>query len=101
MVIVLGTVGFSQISVTPRSVGVLLFDNSTGTTISKLALIFDKPAKLGTSDILVIGGEIATLVALSNNYAFIDVVVVPGGTLQITLSGEGADAKVTSAFWFN
>jgi len=100
IVLVLGTVGFSQISVTPRSVGVLLFDNNTGTTVSKLGVVFDKAVTLGTSDILAIGGEAATLVAVSNNYVFIDVVVVPSGTLQITLSGEGADATVTSAFWF-
>jgi len=100
VVLVLGVVGLGQTAVTPRSVGVLLFDNSTGTTVSKLGVVFDKAVTLGTSDILAIGGEAATLVAVSNNYVFIDVVVVPGGTLQITLSGEGADATVTGAFWF-
>ena len=100
VVLALAVVGLGQTAVTPRSVGVLLFDNNSGTTISKLGVVFDKTVTFGTSDILAIGGEAATLVAVSNNYVFIDVVVVPGGTLQITLSGEGADATVTNAFWF-
>ena len=100
VILALGVVGFSQTAVTPRSVGVLLFDNDTGTTITKLGIIFDKAVTLTTSDIVAFGGEVATLVAISTNFAFIDIVVVPGGTVQITLSGESADAQVASAFWF-
>jgi hypothetical protein len=100
VVLALGVAGFAQTAVTPRSVSVLLFDNDTGTTVTKLGIIFDKAVTLTTSDIIAFGGEEATLVAASNNYVFIDVVVVPGGTLQITLSGDGADAVVTNAFWF-
>ncbi|GEM_PF-663057 len=107
LVLALGVVGISQTAVTPRSVSVLLFDNNTGNTIAKLGVVFDKAVSFATSDVIAWGalpgawgGEEATLVAISNNFAFIDVVVVPGGTLQITLSGDGADAVVTSAFWF-
>jgi len=100
LVLALGVVGISQTAVTPRSVGVLLFDNNTGNTVVKLGIVFDKAVSLSTSDVIAWGGQEATLVAVSNNFAFIDVVVVPGGTLQITLSGDGADAVVTSAFWF-
>lgn len=100
LVLVLGVVGLAQTAVTPRSVSVLLFDNETGTTVTKLAIIFDKAITLSTSDVIAFGGEMATLVAVSNNFAFIDVIVVPGGTVQVTLSGDGADAVVTNAFWF-
>ena len=100
LVVLVGLVGLAQTVVTPRSIGVLLFDNETGATISKLAIIFDKPVTIALSDIIAFGGEAATLAAISNNYAFIDVVVVPGGTVQITLRGDSADAKVASAFWF-
>ena len=100
LVLALGVVGLAQIAVTPRSVSVFLFDNETGATITKLAIIFDKAITLSTSDVIAFGGEMTTLVAVSNNFAFIDVVVVPGGTVQVTLTGEEADAKVTGAFWF-
>lgn len=100
LVLALGVVGISQTAVTPRSVSVLLFDNNTGNTVAKLGVVFDKAVSFATSDVIAWGGEEATLVAISNNFAFIDVVVVPGGTLQITLSGEGMDAIVTGAFWF-
>ena len=102
LLLALGVVGLAQTAVTPRAVGggVLLFDNSTGATVVKLGIIFDKAVTLTKSDVIAIGGDAATLVAISNNFAFIDVVVVPGGTLQITLSGDEADAAVTGAFWF-
>lgn len=100
VVLALGVVGLGQTAVTPRSVSTLLFDNETGATVTKLAIIFDKAITLSTSDVIAFGGEMTTLVAVSNQFAFIDVVVVPGGTVLVTLSGEGADATVTGAFWF-
>lgn len=101
LVLALAAIGSAQVSVVPRAVGVLLFDNETGGMVTKLGIIFDKTVDFGTSDVIAIGGQKATLVAVSNNYAFIDVVVVAGGTLQVTLSGDSADAQVTSAFWFD
>ena len=102
LLLVLGAVGLAQTAVTPRAAGesVFLFDNATGATITKLGIVFDKTVTFTKSDVIAIGGDAATLVAISNNFAFIDVVVVPGGTLQVTLSGDRADAVVTSAFWF-
>lgn len=100
LVLALAAIGSAQVAVVPRAVGVLLFDNETGATVTKLGIIFDKTVDFQASDVIAIGGEKATLVAVSNNYAFIDVVVVAGGTLQVTLTGESADAQVTSAFWF-
>lgn len=100
LVMAIGVAALAQTAVVPRSVGVFLFDNQTGATITKLGIIFDKTVEFDASNVLAIGGMKATLVAISNNYAFIDVVVVPGGTVQVTLIGEYADATVTSAFWF-
>ena len=100
LVLALGVVGLSQTRVTPRVVGVLLFDNNTGNTVVKLGIVFDKAVSLAVSDIIAWGGQEATLVAVSNNFAYMDVVVVPGGTLQITLSGEAATGVVLDAFWF-
>ncbi|MCD6495017.1 hypothetical protein J7K60_03075 [Candidatus Bipolaricaulota bacterium] len=100
LVLALGIAGLAQVPVVPRSVNVLLFDNGTGVTITKLGIIFDKTVALTTSDVIAFGGEAATLVAASNNFVFIDVVVVPGGTVQITLPDECADAQVSSSFWF-
>ena len=102
LLLMLGVVGLAQTTATPRVLGggVFLFDNSTGATITKLGIIFDKTLTLAKSNVIAFGGGATTLVSVSHNYAFIDVVLVPGGTLQITLSGDGADAVVTSAFWF-
>jgi hypothetical protein len=68
--------------------------------VSKIGIVFDKAVKLQASDFLAVGGQGATLVAASNNFVFVDVVVVSGGTLQIILPSEYADALVTNAFWF-
>jgi hypothetical protein len=100
LVLTLAVIGSAQVSVVPRTVGVLLFDNDTGSTVTQLGIIFDKTVEFTEADVIAFGGQKATLVAVSNNYAFIDVVVVPGGTLQIMLTGDSADAQVTSAFWF-
>ncbi len=100
LVVAIGVAAMGQTVVAPRSVGVFLFDNQTGATVTQLGIIFDKAVSFDKSSVIAIGGEEATLVAVSNNYAFINIVVVPGGTVQLMLTGEYADAKVTSAFWF-
>jgi hypothetical protein len=101
LLLAVAVLGFGQTAVTPRDVGVLLFDNNTGATAHRLSIIFDKgPVTLATSDIIVFGGGVATLVACSNNFAWIDVIVAPGGTLQIALTGLPAGAKVVTAYWF-
>jgi hypothetical protein len=55
---------------------------------------------LAKSDFVVTGGDPVTLLASYETFAFVDVMVVPGGTVEITLRGESAGAKVISAFWF-
>jgi hypothetical protein len=102
LVLALAIVGFGQSLVKPRVLdgGVLLFDNDSGSQVSKIGIVFDKAVKLQASDFLAVGGQGATLVAASNNFVFVDVVVVSGGTLQIILPSEYADALVTNAFWF-
>ncbi len=91
---------FAQTSVTPRDVGVLLFDNESGTQVTKIGIVFSEAVKFETSDLIAIGGCESTLVSLSNNYALIDVVVEAGGTLQLTLPSDYTDVEVTNAYWF-
>jgi hypothetical protein len=88
-------------TVTPRVYGVFLFDNATGVDATKLAIIFDGPVDFDASNIIVFGGGEPTVIAITENYAFIDVVVVKGGTLQLVLPPEYAGVSVTTAFWFD
>jgi hypothetical protein len=87
-------------TVTPRVYGVYLFDNATGAQATKLAIIFDAEVSFDTSNIIVFGGGVPTMVAVSTTFAFIDVVVDAGGTLQLVLPPEYAGASVSQAFWF-
>jgi hypothetical protein len=101
LVLVATGVGLAQVAVVPRAVGVLLFDNNTGVTAQKLSIIFSTgPVSIAASDVIAWGGGPATLVACSNNYVFVDIVVVPGGTVQIPLAGVPQGATVTAAYWF-
>lgn len=93
-------VAFSQTSVTPRNYSVLLFDNSTGATVTKLAINFDTEITISASDIVVIGGGAVQSVANSTSFVFITVEVYAGGTLQLVLPPEFAGAMVSKAFWF-
>lgn len=104
LMVLVGLVGLAQTTVTPRSVGVLLFDNETGADVSGLMIIFDKPVTLGASDVLAIGGgEVTDVVVLARGSMIcevrIQVAVVAGGTLQIMLPNDCADAQVIAAFW--
>lgn len=99
-VLVIGILGFSQSAVTPRAVGMLLFYNDSGATAKKLSIVFDKSVVLTKSDFVVTGGDPVTLIAQYQTFVFIDVMVVPGGTVEITLRGDSADAKATSAYWY-
>jgi hypothetical protein len=103
-------VGLAQTSVEPRAVGVLLFDNETGGTITKLVVMFDKAVTFEAADIIVFGGGAVTTVTVSEvvfpsgagSYSLvkIEVEVVAGGTLQVMLSGDNAGAQVVNAYWF-
>jgi hypothetical protein len=99
-VLVVGLAGFAQ---TPAPVtvadGVLSFYNDTGTSVTKLSITFDKAVTIEKADV-VVGEEMATLVALSNTFAFIDILVPPAGTVVVTLKEEDADAVVTASTWF-
>ena len=78
----------------------LFFNNETGANVAKLTIIFDQEIAFDASDIVVFGGGWPTMVAVSTTFAFIDVEVVAGGTLQLILPAEFGDAKVMNAFWF-
>ncbi len=94
----------------PREVGsgVWLFDNETGETISELVILFDQVVALESAGIVALGGgkaEEPTVRELplsgtgSYSMAKIEVELVAGGTLQVTLSGDSADAQVVIAYW--
>lgn len=112
LVLLASVIGLAETAVEPHAVGggVLLFDNETRGTITKLVVLFDKVITLGASDIIAIGGGEATKVTVSEiaftsgaesySLATIEVEVVAGGTLQVTLSGDSADAQVVNAYWF-
>jgi hypothetical protein len=106
LVVLLGLVLFAGVvasafeNVTPRVYNVLLFDNATGVQVTKLAIIFDIDVEFDASNIVVIGGGVPTAVAVTLTYAFIDVIVDAGGTLQLVLPPEYAGATVVNAFWF-
>ena len=95
-----GVVASAVETVTPRVYNVLLFDNATGVQATKLAIIFDAAVEFDASNIVVFGGGVPTVIAITETYAFIDVVVHAGGTLQLVLPPEYAGANVVNAFWF-
>ena len=107
LVVLLGLVLLASVaaaaveSVTPRVYTVFLFDNATGADAAKLAIIFDGSVDFDASNIVVFGGGVPTVIAITENYAFIDVVVVKGGTLQLVLPPDYAGVSVTAAFWFD
>lgn len=103
IVLTVGLIGIGQTTVAPRVVPVnmLFFDNDTGGTVAKLGIIFTEPVPLQVSDIAIVFGEgEVTLLAVSNTYAFLDVVMQPGDTLLITLTGAYAGAEVHASYWF-
>ena len=110
LVVLLGLVLIMGIAATAAEVAVPLelqgfysfafFNNDTGMEVTKIAISFDQEVAFDASDITVFGGGWPSMVAVSTNFAFIDVVVVPGGTLQLILPAEFSDASVVTAFWF-
>ncbi len=96
-VLAVGVLGVAQTAVTPRTAeGVLLFDNETGAEVVRLGILFDSPITLCKDDVVAFGGEPVTRLDVGLRTAWIDAVVVPGGTLQVSLTGN---AKVSSAYW--
>ena len=96
-VLAVGVLGSAQTAVTPRAAeGVLLFDNETGAEVTRIGILFDSPLTLCMKDIVAFGGEAVTRLDVGIRTAWIDAVVVPGGTLQVSLTGS---AKVSSAYW--
>ena len=101
LVLLASVVAFAGEVVVPRVYNVLLFDNATGGQVAKLAIIFDQTVEFDASDIIVFGGGEVTAIAIVETYAYITVVVAKGGTLQLVLAPEYADAAVAQAFWFD
>jgi steroid delta-isomerase-like uncharacterized protein len=96
-ILAMGVLGAAQTAVTPRAAeGVLLFDNETGAVVTRIGILFDSPITLCQGDIVAVGGEAVTRLDVGLRTAWIDAVIVPGGTLQVSLTGS---AKVSSAYW--
>jgi predicted ester cyclase len=88
---------FTQTAVVPRvAEGVLLFDNETGAAVSRLGILFDGPITVCMDGIIAIGGEAVSRLDVGVRTAWIDVVVAPGGTLEV---GFGGGAAVRDACW--
>ena len=97
MVLTVGVLGVAQTAVTPRTAeGALLFDNETGADVIRIGILFDGPITLSKGDIVAFGGGAVSRLDVGVRTAWIDVVIVPGGTLLINLAG---DAQVSSAYW--
>lgn len=96
----IGIVAAAQTLVMPRDYTVLLFDNATGGPVSKLAITFDQEVVVNPENVIAIGGGAVGSVASSTTFVFISVDVYAGGTLQVVLGPEYADAQVTFAYWF-
>ena len=101
LVLLATVVAAASETVVPRVYGVFLFDNATGADAAKLAIIFDQAVTFDASNIIVFGGGEPKVIAITENYAFIVVDVVKGGTLQLVLPPEYAGVGVTTAFWFD
>jgi len=96
-VLAVGVLGVAQTVVTPRAAeGVLLFDNETGAEVTRIGILFDGPIMLCKENIMAVGGEAVTRLDVGVRTAWIDVAVVPEGTLLINLAGN---TQVSSAYW--
>lgn len=109
LILLLGMVAASQtaLNLTPRvfttTDGVVyLFDNGTGVSQTTIVLVLGGGVSLELSDIVVFGGGAATAISQWGGGALtaIDVEVVAGGTVQITLSGDNAAGSISLA-WFS
>lgn len=78
------------------SLSVLLLDNDTGETITKTALIFDRPVTV--LEAYAIGGGYGTVVN-TEQYVWIDCRIDPGGTLVVLLDAL-ADFQIIAAYCF-
>jgi len=108
VILMAGVVGLATETrnLTPRVITgpdgvVYLFDNETGETQSALVVVLGGAITLEASDIVAIGGGDVTGIDLWGGGAMakIDVEVVAGGTLQITLAGSNASGEIDTA-WF-
>lgn len=105
VLLVAGVVGVAQTAVTPRAFSgaagqVFLFDNQTEQDFTGLGIVFDQPVSLEKSNIVAFGGNEVTLLDVTGRTVWIDATVVPGGTLQVALTGDtAATAEFQYADW--
>jgi hypothetical protein len=99
----LGCTAMAQTTITSRAVSipggtVYLLDNDSDVTATAIGILFGGSANITLSDIIAFGGGAVTKIQSWGGGAFIDVELVPGGTLQITLVGDNASAKLLAAW---
>jgi len=101
--LLVGCTALAQTALVPRvftieNGTVTLLDNISATTAVSFGVLLSGSATLAQADIVAFGGGEVTHVTSWGSGAFIDVEVAAGGTLQITLSGSNAGAKVVAAW---
>ena len=76
---------------------VVLFENETGATVTRIAIIFDQPVTV--LEAYAIGGGYATLIANTGPYAWIQCRIDPGGTFVVQLDAP-PEFQVTAVYYF-
>jgi len=107
LVVLIGVVGLAEtkLNLTPEVIGipggaVYLFNNNTGQTQATIVLALASGFTLKTTDIIAFGGgEVTAIRNWGGGLVAVDVKLLAGGTLQITLSGSKASSAITFA-WF-
>jgi len=98
------TIAVAQTAVVPEVIEgyrtFLFFNNETGADAYKLAVNFDQAVMFDEFNIITFGGGWPSMIAITEGFAFIDVYVVAGGTLQLILPEAYTDARVVTAYWF-
>lgn len=98
-----GGTALAQTPLVPRTAEVAggtiyLLDNSSGAAAASIGILFSGSVALEVSDIVAFGGsEVTKIVSWGSGVlAYVD--VVAGGTLQVSLTGDNANATVLMAW---
>ena len=95
-----GGVACANVPVSPRTpTGALVFDNETGDPVYGLGILFDQAVSIETSDIVPIGGALATGVTIAGRMMWIDIEIEAAGSIAISLEEQDRSAHVVSAYW--
>jgi len=98
-----GGTALAQTALVPRTVEVAggtmyLLDNSSGVAASSIGILFSGSVALEASDIVAFGGSEVTKIVSWGSGVLVYVDVVAGGTLQVSLTGDNANATILMAW---